>query len=327
MSAYTFKDNLIMQNNLGIGYLDSTGVSRANVIRVNTGTTYISASCSGPLYINNGITNATLFMNMSGGNPTIIRSRLGVGFETSTEITADITVNKGGFIGTNTTVANSFLGISSGYDMTSAAGSRITLYGNVATGSSGTLELYTGNNTQGSFKIFTGTESLKMQINNSGSSFFTPNGSNIVLSVKETIGSFNVPLLVADTTQSIGVGTGGSLTVNGGASITKDLYVGGTMTSSSDIRLKDNIEELTIDYLDVIESIRTVKFNYKNTPNRREYGFIAQDFETELPELIRKPDNGGYYTLDYQKTCVILLKCVKELNDKVKRLATSDLYV
>ena len=314
MSRYTFKDDITLQEGLSINYLDSTGVSRANTLRVNAGITYLSAKLGSPLYINNTISTSNLYLNMSGGSPVISRSRMGFGFENSGDITADITVRKRGIIGTASTTPNSFLGITGGYDLTSTSGSRIILYGNTAIGTSGSLELYTGFNTQGSIRMYTGDNSLKIQVNNSGSTFFTPDGSNIVLSVRSTIGSFNVPLLVTDTSQSIGVGTGGSFTVNGGASVTKDLYVGGTMTSSSDARLKKEITELSGSYLDLINDIRTVKYKFKDSENV-EYGFIAQDFIENFPELVRIPDQNAYYTLDYQKMTVILLKCIKELKD------------
>ena len=44
----------------------------------------------------------------------------------------------------------------------------------------------------------------------------------------------------------------GSLTVLGGISVSKDIIVGGTMTCSSDINLKDNIEIISENILSKI---------------------------------------------------------------------------
>jgi hypothetical protein len=131
-------------------------------------------------------------------------------------------------------------------------------------------------------------------------------------------------IFITSTENSIGVGTGGSLTVLGGVSINKDVYVGGTITSSSDIRLKSNIRSFKKDgenFLDKIENIRSVLFNYKEDATLvDQVGFIAQDFEETFPELLRRPNTEGYYSLDYQKMSVVLLECVKELYDEIQDL-------
>jgi len=132
-------------------------------------------------------------------------------------------------------------------------------------------------------------------------------------------------VLLSSTAESIGVGTGGTLTVLGGASFSKDVYVGGAVTSSSDIRLKENITAFKCGdnkkVLDKIESLRTIKFNYKHDPEeKKQIGFIAQDFQEYFPELLRKPNENGYYTLDYAKITVILLECIKELKEDMRKM-------
>jgi hypothetical protein len=133
----------------------------------------------------------------------------------------------------------------------------------------------------------------------------------------------NQTLTIMSTENGIGVGSGGSLTVFGGASISKDLYVGGTVTSSSDIRLKTNISPLKEEheqFLNHIEKIRTIRYNYKNDETMTNHiGFIAQDFKNTFPDLLRCPP-GGFYSLDYQKMTVILLECVKELRSEINQL-------
>ena len=50
------------------------------------------------------------------------------------------------------------------------------------------------------------------------------------------------PIEILDSTNSTGVGTGGSLTVDGGAAISKDLYIGGNISvSGTTVSFADNI--------------------------------------------------------------------------------------
>ena len=163
-----------------------------------------------------------------------------------------------------------------------------------------------------------------------GGSFLSSGGMSIVksayiggdLSVNQQVSGDNI--YISSTKNALGVGTGGSITVLGGASFSKDVFVGGTITSSSDIRLKENIKPFKNEmesYLDKIDDIRTIKYNYINDMSLTKHiGFIAQDFESICPELLRRPDEYGYYTFDYQKMTVILLECIKELKEQIKEI-------
>lgn len=157
--------------------------------------------------------------------------------------------------------------------------------------------------------IFTATNSGNVGINNTSPA-----------STLDVNGTLNTTKLnVTSTMQAIGVGSGGSLSVSGGASFLKDVYIGGIITSSSDIRLKENIRPLMQDksVLDIIDAIQTIKYNYINDMEHVEHiGFIAQDFKTHFPELLRKPPSG-YYSLDYTKVTVLLLECIKELRKEI----------
>lgn len=169
-------------------------------------------------------------------------------------------------------------------------------------------------------RFFTGGVE-RMRINSSGNIGVSTTAPSYKLDVAGSGRALS--LVLSSTTQSAGIGTGGCLTALGGASFAKDVYVGGTVTSSSDIRLKENIEALatpSVNVLDSIDAIRTVKYNYINDPDTTKHiGFIAQDFEKLYPELLRRPPNG-FYSLDYQKVTVILLECVKELKQQIADL-------
>ena len=211
----------------------------------------------------------------------------------------------------------------SGGDQSSSAFSYLTL-----TSTDESINLSTGSLvTFGGVTIQCDTNATSVT---NGGSFLSSGGMSIVksvyvgenLSVNQRVSGDNV--YISSTTNASGIGTGGSITVLGGASFSKDVFVGGTITSSSDIRLKENIKPFKNEkesYLAKIDDIRTIKYNYINdTSLTKHIGFIAQDFESICPELLRRPDDDGYYTFDYQKMTVILLECIKELKEQIKEI-------
>jgi hypothetical protein len=225
----------------------------------------------------------------------------------STHISADLVVN----------------GNISGGDQSSSTFSYLTL-----TSTDESINLSTGSLvTFGGVTIQCDTNATSVT---NGGSFLSSGGMSIVksvyvgenLSVNQRVSGDNV--YISSTTNASGIGTGGSITVLGGASFSKDVFVGGTITSSSDIRLKENIKPFKNEkesYLAKIDDIRTIKYNYINdTSLTKHIGFIAQDFESICPELLRRPDDHGYYTFDYQKMTVILLECIKELKEQIKEI-------
>jgi hypothetical protein len=83
----------------------------------------------------------------------------------------------------------------------------------------------------------------------------------------------------------------------------------------SDIRLKSNIIEET-NFLDRINSIHPVTYNFNNSPNR-ELGVIAQDIMTDFPELIQTVhhvDGNEYYAVTYDRLGAIAIGGIKELH-------------
>ena len=326
-SFATFRDSICLSNNIPLTFFNSTGSTRHNVILLNSNDdTLVNSTPGKTLYLNNTYTDSPTFINSSGGSNVIVRSKVGINLASDDLVTAHVTLPKGGYIGNNSTLGSSddFVGIAGGYSLDNSVGSRIILNGNdTASADAGCLNIYSGNNTYGSVSVFTGTDKMRMSVSSSGSTVFSPDGTTSVLSIDSAGPTSIKPILISDSTESTGVGTGGSFTVLGGASFEKDVFVGGTMTSTSDMRLKKNIEDIEGTYLEKIESLRTVKFNYKtDTTQGLQYGFIAQDFEQEFPELLRKPNEDGMYTLDYQKVSVILVKCIKELKQEIELLKT-----
>ena len=92
-------------------------------------------------------------------------------------------------------------------------------------------------------------------------------------------------------------------------------------TSNSDETLKENITSLgTVG--DKLKNYRTSYFNWINdqreTP-KRQIGFIAQDWETDFPEVVNKVE-GEPLGMQYTETIPILLKYIQELEARIETL-------
>ena len=157
--------------------------------------------------------------------------------------------------------------------------------------------------------------------NNSVRLFFEgANGtSNRTFSVMSENGKFRIS----------GGGTAGSST---GSQL---IYLASTTATSwtggSDIRLKENITEIP-NVLDKIKNYRCARFNFigddASDIQNIKFGFIAQDWLTDFPEVISKStqdaddptDTTEYYGMQYTETIPVLLKAIQELTARLEAL-------
>ena len=102
------------------------------------------------------------------------------------------------------------------------------------------------------------------------------------------------------------------------------LYVtaDGTLTTgASDVRLKENITTLENGLSKVLQ-LRGVNFTWKSEPQMgNRIGFIAQEVEKILPEMVFTNPVDGYKGVNYAEISAVLVEAVKELkaeNDKLK---------
>ena len=66
-----------------------------------------------------------------------------------------------------------------------------------------------------------------------------------------------------------------------------NLYVDGTIINPSDVYLKDQIEDLSTNITNKIMKLRPTQFEFKTDATKKiHYGFIAQEFEEQFPELV-----------------------------------------
>jgi len=133
-------------------------------------------------------------------------------------------------------------------------------------------------------------------------------------------------LVLEPAGQRVGLGTDDptqSLDVNGNArfrSIGSGTSAGavhrtsdGTLTTStSDIRLKENIKTLD-NCLERVLQLRGVCFTWKSDPGMgTRIGFIAQEFEKIIPELVFTNEADGYKGINYAEVTAVIVEAVKE---------------
>ena len=109
----------------------------------------------------------------------------------------------------------------------------------------------------------------------------------------------------------------GSLNVNNSSTIVNgSLTVNGTISQTSDMRFKTNINNMSDD---VISSLHPVSFEYTNQPGKIDYGFIAQDVIKSDPNLVDSSD-PEHLKLNYISIIAHLVHKVNELESKIERL-------
>ena len=105
----------------------------------------------------------------------------------------------------------------------------------------------------------------------------------------------------------------GNLTVKG------DLVAYG---SPSDKRLKENIKPIK-SALDKVSKLQGVTFDWKKSDSeleiKEDIGFIAQDVQKVIPELVRENEDG-MLSMRHQGIAPILLEAIKELKAEVEEL-------
>ena len=92
----------------------------------------------------------------------------------------------------------------------------------------------------------------------------------------------------------------------------------------SDKRLKDQIEDVETDCIEIVKKVPVKKFVMKeDKKKKKQIGFIAQDVEEAIPddfENIVIKNEDGFFGMDYTKTGVILWKCCQEQQSKIEHL-------
>ena len=99
--------------------------------------------------------------------------------------------------------------------------------------------------------------------------------------------------------------------------VSGSIKASGTVIQGSDARLKENIKAIPF-ALDKLDDIEGVVYN-KIGNDKREPGFIAQDIQKIIPEVVYE-DNKGYLGVNYSGVVPYLVEAIKELKQEIKEL-------
>ena len=95
--------------------------------------------------------------------------------------------------------------------------------------------------------------------------------------------------------------------------------------SPSDVRLKENIKPIE-SALDKVSKLQGVTFDWKKSDSildiKEDIGFIAQDVQKVIPELVRE-NKDGMLSMRHQGIAPILLEAIKELKQEIEELKSS----
>jgi len=123
--------------------------------------------------------------------------------------------------------------------------------------------------------------------------------------------------LYLDTDGDVGIGmTNPSVELD----VTGDIEYTGTITDVSDERLKENIVVVG-SVLDKIAAVNSVTFNMIGDA-RTQYGFTAQNVQTQFPEVVSVIDDEGHFGVDYVQLISPAFRGIQELNARTSEFTT-----
>ena len=92
-------------------------------------------------------------------------------------------------------------------------------------------------------------------------------------------------------------------------------------TTASDRKLKTNIHSTKYGLDDVLK-LRGVEFDWKQEDRGHDVGFIAQEVQEVIPELVKEvtslKDEGTHLTVNYEKLVPVLVESIKELKQEIE---------
>ncbi len=130
-------------------------------------------------------------------------------------------------------------------------------------------------------------------------------------------GSFNIGKNTATSPDQLQIAAGGG-NIN---LVASNILFNGGMLHSSDRRFKKNITPLDANAADLMQ-VQSVRFNWSDPEKsgQDQVGFIAQDIETVLPELVYTEPSTGYKYVNYTGMIPYLLKIVQEQQSRIEAL-------
>lgn len=94
-----------------------------------------------------------------------------------------------------------------------------------------------------------------------------------------------------------------------------DLHINGSLFQNSDISLKKNVIKIP-NAIQTLKSVDGVSFQWKQN-DKKDYGVIAQQLETILPQMVSYNNKTGLRQVSYIKLIPFLIQAVKQLSQRV----------
>ena len=207
------------------------------------------------------------------------------------------------------------------------------------------LNTFTGSNGNTSINSFTSSFNTAISLNSDDVTVLgnlTVQGTETILNT-QTLNIEDKNLLIASGAADSSAANGGGITIDGAnATITwsdsntrlefnKSLHITGDVEATGDIvafassdeRLKDNIQPIK-NPLEKLSQISGKTFDWneekQNIYKGRDYGVIAQEIESVLPELVNTREDTGYKAVKYDKLVPLLIESIKELQKQIEEL-------
>lgn len=170
------------------------------------------------------------------------------------------------------------------------------------------------------FQIAGDTNAWSMGYYSVDKTFRIASSTNLTANVFFQIGKSGTTTL----NSGLGTGTGGNyLCID--TSTFEILRGNGSACTASSGRFKENIQDIAYG-LDDVMNLRAVSFIYKpdmNSGDDVHLGFIAEEVELVVPELVTYNDDGEIQGLDYPTVSAVLVKAIQELNLNIETIAST----
>lgn len=102
-----------------------------------------------------------------------------------------------------------------------------------------------------------------------------------------------------------------------------EVYATNGTIQTSDSTMKTNIEPLTAG-LEEVMLLKPVNYQWKANPTDLKIGFIAQEVEAVVPEVVTKSEDG-IYGMNYPELIPVLVNAIQELEARVRALEDENL--
>jgi hypothetical protein len=90
-----------------------------------------------------------------------------------------------------------------------------------------------------------------------------------------------------------------------------------TINSSSDVRMKTNIEDTQVNAIDIINQVEMKSFDWRADNKHEDIGIIAQQLQEVLPDLVYEDELTTKLSIQPIKFIPYLIKAIQELSAKI----------